>query len=338
MHLALSLDPLDWSDTDAVEAYLAVVSTAHTVDLPGDPSLCEVEQRGAGGYPWPATAEPVWLVRAGAGVVAFVHGFLSLEENLDVFGFDLVVHPDHRGRGIGRGALEQVHALARADGRSRLLCEVAEERGGGGRSVRFAEAAGFRCVLPDVQRRLDLRAVDAEALDRMLADAWAHAEGYSLVQWTGRTPEDHVDDTAVLESRMTIDPPLDDLQWEPEPADPARIRARDAMLAGRGQTRYVTGVRHDASGVLIGCTSIVRNATDPVGVHQWETIVLGEHRGHRLGVLLKLESLRYVRRHEPAMRTVDTLNAASNTHMVAVNDAVGFRVVRGWGEWEKRLG
>jgi hypothetical protein len=37
------------------------------------------------------------------------------------------------------------------------------------------------------------------------------------------------------------------------------------------------------------------------------------------------------------MRTVDTWNAASNSHMVAVNDAVGFRPVRLWGEWEKSV-
>jgi GNAT superfamily N-acetyltransferase len=214
---------------------------------------------------------------------------------------------------------------------------VADELTGGGRHARFATAAGFRCVLPDVQRRLDLRAIDAGVHERMLADAWAHAEGYSLVQWTGTTPEGLVDDTSVLESRMSTDPPLDDLKWEPEPADPERLRQRDAMLVGRGQVRYVTAARHDASGLLVGFTSLVRNATDPVGGHQWETIVLPEHRGHRLGVLLKLENLRYVRQHEPDMRTVDTWNAASNTHMVAVNEAVGFRPVRLWGEWEKRL-
>ena len=52
-----------------------------------------------------------------------------------------------------------------------------------------------------------------------------------------------------------------------------------------------------------------------------------EHRGHRLGLLLKLEMLRWLAETEPALETLDTWNAESNRHMVAVNEALGYRVL-----------
>ncbi len=58
------------------------------------------------------------------------------------------------------------------------------------------------------------------------------------------------------------------------------------------------------------------------------------HRGHRLGLLLKVANLRFLQQHEPAVTKVYTWNADSNAPMLQVNVAMGFRPVRQWGEWE----
>ena len=325
------LRQLDWSAPSDVDAIVSVRAAAHAVDQPGDPALCPVWWRNEGAHPWPATAQPAWLAEEGGEAVGFVQAYLALRENLDVWTYELVVHPAHRGRGLARGLLTHVDETARTDERPRLLTEVDETRWA------FAESAGYRAVLVDVQRRLDLDAVDADAHASLLRDARQRSAGYSLQQWVGATPPDVIDDVAVLESRMSTDPPLDDLDWEPERIDAERVRERDAMAEGRGVTRYVTVVRDDRTGAVVGSTSIGRLATPEAGAEQWETIVLEEHRGHRLGLVLKLESLRFFREHEPATATIDTWNAESNTHMVAVNDALGFRVVRRWAECERRL-
>ena len=52
-----------------------------------------------------------------------------------------------------------------------------------------------------------------------------------------------------------------------------------------------------------------------------------EHRGHRLGLLLKTEMLLWLRDVEPAVEAVDTWNAESNDHMVGVNEQLGYRVM-----------
>jgi hypothetical protein len=67
--------------------------------------------------------------------------------------------------------------------------------------------------------------------------------------------------------------------------------------------------------------------------YQWDTIVLRDHRGHRLGMLAKVINLRMLLREVPEARRVVAWNAESNTHMVAINDAIGFQPVERLAEW-----
>jgi hypothetical protein len=70
---------------------------------------------------------------------------------------------------------------------------------------------------------------------------------------------------------------------------------------------------------------------------QWGTIVEREHRGHRLGMLVKVENLRNLRRHFPETETITTWNAAENRHMIAVNEELGFRAVERYQAWQLAL-
>ena len=42
-------------------------------------------------------------------------------------------------------------------------------------------------------------------------------------------------------------------------------------------------------------------------------------------------------RHEPQVRVIDTWNAAVNEHMIAINEAMGFRAVDAWVNWQMNL-
>ena len=57
--------------------------------------------------------------------------------------------------------------------------------------------------------------------------------------------------------------------------------------------------------------------------HQHDTSVVRSHRGHRLGLLLKADMMRWLAEVEPQLETVDTFNAESNAHMVARQRAAG---------------
>jgi hypothetical protein len=43
--------------------------------------------------------------------------------------------------------------------------------------------------------------------------------------------------------------------------------------------------------------------------------------------MLKIGLLRWLREEQPQLETIDTWNAASNDHMIGVNEALGYRVM-----------
>jgi len=61
--------------------------------------------------------------------------------------------------------------------------------------------------------------------------------------------------------------------------------------------------------------------------HQLDTSVLAAHRGHRLGLLLKISMLRWLAEEEPQLQFLDTWNAVSNDHMISVNEALGYEPI-----------
>jgi GNAT superfamily N-acetyltransferase len=329
----LDLLPVRADDASAVRAWFDVRAAVTAADLVGDPLPSWSAHRGILGHPWPGTDSRVWLACGSGEPVGWLGFSLSLRENLDTAPMDLEVHPAHRQRGHGRTLLGAATELAKDLGRTRLVGEAVI----GGPGATFAERTGFRPALVDTQRMLDLGQLDHARLAELMTEARSRAAGYSLVQWVGPTPEEHVEALAVLESRMTTDAPFDDLEWEQEVFDAQRLRARDAAKEARELRSYTTAVVHDATGEAVGFSCIVVAADVPEMGDQWQTIVLPEHRGHRLGMLLKIANLRFLQEHEPAVRRIDTWNADSNAPMLRVNLALGFQVVRQWAEWELRL-
>ena len=72
-------------------------------------------------------------------------------------------------------------------------------------------------------------------------------------------------------------------------------------------------------------------------VHQDDTLVIKEHRGKRLGMLVKTANLQRLAAERPSVRRVGTWNAEENSYMLSINVALGFRPAGGSGEWQLRL-
>lgn len=320
-------------DPEAVRACFDIRCAAKAADRPGDPRLSWFLHESIARHPWPGSESEPLLARIDGQPVAWARLTFPTKENLDTANVDLEVHPSQRGRGVGQSLLTEATRRAAARDRHRLVAEAVIDSPG----ATFAAAAGFRPALLDTQRRLDVAETDVPHLDSIYADALAHSAGYSILSWAGATPAAHQDAVAALESRMTTDAPMDDLAWEQEVYDVERLQARDAMMSARRNRSYTTAARHDGTDRVVGTTSLIVVDGVDDAADQWQTIVEPEHRGHRLGLLIKIANLRFLLRHEPAVRVVDTWNADSNAPMLAVNVALGFRPVRRWAEWERRL-
>jgi hypothetical protein len=121
------------------------------------------------------------------------------------------------------------------------------------------------------------------------------------------------------------DAPLDDLDIEDEVFPPERIRTYEEAQRARGYRVHRVVARHRDTGELAGHTVVAVDSARPHLGYQHDTTVVQAHRGHRLGLLLKADMNLWLAESEPALRTVDTWNAESNDHMIAVNEALHYR-------------
>jgi hypothetical protein len=93
--------------------------------------------------------------------------------------------------------------------------------------------------------------------------------------------------------------------------------------------------RDDRTGQLVGFSELSIPADRSRPAQQCDTLVLSEHRGHRLGMLLKLANLVDLHALSPLPPMVTTFNAEENRHMLDVNEALGFRAFGSAGCWRK---
>jgi RimJ/RimL family protein N-acetyltransferase len=129
---------------------------------------------------------------------------------------------------------------------------------------------------------------------------------------------------------------MGDLEFEPEAYPPERIRAQEQIAAAAGRTRYTT-VAQAPDGECVAYTELVVPAHDPGRVYQWGTLVAPGHRGHRLGLAVKVHNLRWLQQERPDLRFVTTFNAEVNRPMIEVNERMGFRPVERSAELKLQL-
>jgi GNAT superfamily N-acetyltransferase len=333
------ITPLDPADDSTVDAVLALRVAVEAADVPDFPPRCPYAFRGELTHPVSHMRKERFVARRAGEVVGFLVLELPMRDNLDNADLDLSVHPAHRRHGIGRALYAYAVDRLRELGRERYAAFSVETLPGGpvrdDAGGRFAAAMGAKSALDEVRRRLDLTTVDQAELTALRDGAQALAAGYRLVSWRDHTPDEYAADASYLSGRLISDAPIGDLQWEPAQMDVTRLRAREGAIAASRVRVYATGAVHEETGRLIAVTDLALAESTPWHAWQWITLVEPRHRGHRLGALVKVANLRFVQAHEPELRAIDTWNAAVNDHMISINEAMGFRPVDRWVNWQQ---
>lgn len=275
----------------------------------------------------------VALARDGHGrVVGAVQVMLPRWDNAHLATLEVTVDPGYRRRGLGRRLFALGERRVRDHGRSVLTLVGFDTPAANA----FAKATGMEFAYQEVYRRQDLTGLDWDRLDREYAKASSHATGYDLLRLPGAVPEEFVDEVVRMTAAIN-DAPTGDLAIEDEVFSAERIRAFETALSARGARSYRLVARERATGVFAGHTMVEVVPEAPWCAGQLDTSVLKAHRGHRLGLLLKLGALYWLREEEPQLRAVDTSNAVTNAHMIGINEAIGHRVVASSFEWQRRL-
>jgi GNAT superfamily N-acetyltransferase len=258
-----------------------------------------------------------------------------LSDNLEVARVWIWVHPDQQRRGVG------ARLSSYADGRVRELgrrtchgqARIGPDRANGNRA--FAEQMGYSLANTEIERRLALPA-DHELLDRLAAEAAPHHRGYAIRTVTGPVPDDLAASYVALKNLLAVEAPSGDLDVEAGQETTAELAVQDRYLTESGRSR-VASYALDAGGTVVAYAVAAVSNEHHEHADQWGTLVDPAHRGHRLGMAVKCAQLRALSDHVPRKRFVETTNAETNAHMVAINEALGFEVSQVYGDFQKRL-
>lgn len=266
------------------------------------------------------------------------------------------VHPDHQRRGVGTLLADHLEQLARTDGRTQWKTyapsrQVGPATGPGFRqaptgsgavpedeaAVRFLTARGWRFGQVNRISRLALPA--DPGVVRALREQAVTAAGphYRVHAWVGPTPAAWQEGIALLHTRMSTDAPEGDMQEPEDVWSRERLEEHEAQLERSPRTMVTVAVEDTRTTTLAGFTQLAAPDAVEQPVMQGDTLVLREHRGHRLGWLLKVEGIERIERAHPGHPSIVTFNAEENRPMLDVNEAVGFTGVGSEGIWERRV-
>jgi GNAT superfamily N-acetyltransferase len=259
------------------------------------------------------------------------------------------VHDDFRRRGIGGALYERLAAAAGAAGKTVLQSDYFSPISDGGAqldspsgfgsvaadhdSARFLTRRGYQLELVIRCSRLALPA-DAEDVAQKRRDAQiAAGDDYRVVHWVGSTPDEWLRDVAVIRGRIQAEAPHGDMLVPEDEWTEDRVRETDAAEAAGGRTFVVSAAIHVPTGRLIAFNDLSVPPELDRPVEQGITLVLKEHRGHRLGMLLKTDNIQALAEGFPGHPSITTMNAEENRPMLSVNEAVGFVATAKLSAW-----
>jgi GNAT superfamily N-acetyltransferase len=275
----------------------------------------------------------------------------GLLEATTIAEIDVMVLPGARGRGVGTALADDLMQRMRARGATTFQVWVGHHAAPGpiispptgfgavpadSSQVRLLHRLGFG--LEQVERMSELRLRDARpALRTHLAGAEAHAlPRYRVETWQGRTPDARAASLAALHARMSTDAPSAQLAHEPEVWDTERLRRYESSQLEGGRS-VLRAVAVDASDDRVVAFTTLVGSGGGAPWYQHDTLVHAEHRGHRLGMLVKAANLLALAELEPES-VVRTWNAEENRPMLRVNEALGFVAIRSEGVWQRTEG
>ena len=329
------IEPVDPADQAAFAAFYDVFTASQVHDRPDTFTPPGAEAMRGDILQAPGNSEYELFIASDAGApvaAGQLQRWTTANRHLAMLSVD--VHPRHRRRGFGSAMLARLESAAIAAKRTACYVETAvppgvavEESG----QYAFAAKHGYQLALVEQRRQLDLPAeVDLAAL---AGEAARHHAGYRIVPFQGGVPDEHLAGFAALMALIGAQSPTGDVEFEPEDPDPRLVRQREARRLARGQGDFGV-IALSPDGEVVATTRMTETLGDATTITQGGTIVRHDHRGHRLGLAVKIANLRQL---GPAHSCVTTWNAAANRPMIAINEALGFRLIEQGAGYQKLI-
>lgn len=321
--MTVEIDP---HDGVGLREYWKVEQAAQRHDR-DDPVLRTLDSLAMVGEPQPYYAHTLLAARVDGAIVGTADIGCSLVDNTHLAEVEIDVLPDRRRRGIGSALLEAVGGWCHDHGRTTLLGEVNapyDADPATAPSHAFATARGFASVHVEDHLRLALP-----------ADPVADPQpvGYEVLTWGDHCPEEHLEAWCSMRTQMDADVPTGEIDLERVVIDPERVRVQESRTVRLH--RRVVAVATADDGTFAGY-SVVFLPHGTTQALQDDTLVMPDHRGHRLGTALKLATLAIVARDHPERDALHTWSAVDNGPMQHTNLAFGYRPIERCHEMQRK--
>ncbi|MBB6629400.1 GNAT family N-acetyltransferase [Nocardioides sp. KIGAM211] len=318
---------IDPHDEQALLAWFEAEQASIDHDRPRPISRTWGALAGSARTPSPYIRRELVAAVEGDEVVGVAELELPLRDNPHLAEVSVHVVPAHRRRGIGRLLFDEVDRRRRAAGRTTLLGELllpdprerpaVEVAGEVAAGMAFSTALGFTSVHEEEHLAMPLPA------DRVRADALRRATpGYEILTWRSRCPDELRAAYCRMRTQMAQDVPLGDVALVPTVMDEERLRTEEERMAPLYH-QVVAAARRTTDGEMAGY-SLLFLPRDSLDALQDDTLVMPAHRGHGLGMQLKLATLDVLRAEHPDRRLLHTWTDPTNTAMYRTNAAFGY--------------
>ncbi|MBK6886298.1 MAG: GNAT family N-acetyltransferase [Tetrasphaera sp.] len=253
----------------------------------------------------------------------------------------LFVHPQARRGGVGAAVVARLEERARELGCARTILDQMSPRPDGAPGAGFARRLGYTEVDLVLGSRLDLPVSEEvlASLERTAREAYDAA--YELSTAWDDIPDEWVQDRAELATGLSSYTPAGSIEDDTDETwDAERVRALFLRwnTSGGRVVETIVVVRDTAHIVAYSDLVVYGVASAHPHAAQSDTLVHPEHRGHKLGIAVKVANLRALARDEPEVDTVFTWTSPDNAPMNALNALLGFRTVAWTRMWARDLG
>ncbi len=258
----------------------------------------------------------------------------TLKDNLHSAMAFAWTRPDRTREGIGRRIVSELELIAAGDGRTTIQSEAYLPPGGSAGAEHFATAMGYAVASRESIKELTLTDF-ADRRDALAVEAGA-ARDYRILTFDTVCPDEHLESFGRLLGMLMDEVPLGELDLGASEWSPERIRAAEQRLVDIGRHSH-TALAIAPDGAVAGVSDVRIDDDDPVHGQVGITIVDPAHRGHRLGLALKLATHDLAVATYPELVVLDTSNAEVNAWMNAVNEALGYRTIETLLELQKKV-
>ncbi len=245
---------------------------------------------------------------------------------------DVLVCRDRRRQGIGSLLFERIRRTAADEGRFLLTWETFDGMTAG---EAFSRRLGAQPARTNRTSELCLADVDWPMIEDWTNARLARKLGYRLEMIDGVFPEDLRVDAARFHHIMQT-APREALEIGDVVIRPDDVAELDLALLVAGRLRW-TALMRDRTGTCVGGTEVIFECWEPALVRQQNTGIDPAHRGLGLAKWAKAATLDRIRHERQGAQRIRTGNASSNAPMLAINDALGFKVIGTRTEWQADL-